>query len=417
MTAIYIGPDLKPNDEGEVQDLIPDVPPTGPADQGGLCHENAHPGATGGSYEAGLVGPEANEMNPSQFFEAQGNFRPSTQVGFPATLVKVAGEFGDESILKWSTCTFSEAQKQWVRIDTQTNITATGPGSETHVGSALFPDVQSKLTLFLGTEVPSIANTIDTDGDGKPDVAIDPSECATITGSADPDDDTTLFPAGIEGISRHPTTDHPELAKNAAFITAGDLAIDPDGAVVDGCAAHDGSNLKEKLERECADGSVGGEAPNFFADDWDGDGCPDWDELDPTFVNGRDPFNPNDCDPDYTGSYTITGTVQAATDGTAGSYFHCIAAIVHTNKGTTNDLDGAMQCYLELDKVGPKSTVPNSSGDGFGNPVIVRFFGESSVTSRRKRGPAAFRPCLSAGSALSLLTIEDSTWLVISPDS
>jgi hypothetical protein len=39
----------------------------------------------------------------------------------------------------------------------------------------------------------------------------------------------------------------------------------------------------------------------------------------------------------------------------------------------------------------------------FGNPAILGSFGEASISSRRKRGPVAFRPCLSVGLALSLL--------------
>ncbi len=38
-----------------------------------------------------------------------------------------------------------------------------------------------------------------------------------------------------------------------------------------------------------------GEPDPVLADDWDGDGCTDWDELDPVAPLGRDPFNPHDC--------------------------------------------------------------------------------------------------------------------------
>jgi len=44
-------------------------------------------------------------------------------------------------------------------------------------------------------------------------------------------------------------------------------------------------------------------------------------------------------------------------------------------------------------------------------------FGESSVASRRKRGPVAFRPRLWAGLALSLLSFTPSRGLVCLPDS
>ncbi|MCH8994429.1 MAG: hypothetical protein IH959_05600 [Chloroflexi bacterium] len=38
-----------------------------------------------------------------------------------------------------------------------------------------------------------------------------------------------------------------------------------------------------------------GEPSPSFNDDWDGDGCSDWDELADPPPDGRDPFNPNDC--------------------------------------------------------------------------------------------------------------------------
>ncbi len=38
-----------------------------------------------------------------------------------------------------------------------------------------------------------------------------------------------------------------------------------------------------------------GEPDPALADDWDGDDCTDWDELDPVAPLGRDPFNPFDC--------------------------------------------------------------------------------------------------------------------------
>ncbi len=41
----------------------------------------------------------------------------------------------------------------------------------------------------------------------------------------------------------------------------------------------------------------------------------------------------------------------------------------------------------------------------FGGLAILGSFGESSVASRRKRGPVAFRPRLSAGLALSMFIV------------
>ncbi len=42
-----------------------------------------------------------------------------------------------------------------------------------------------------------------------------------------------------------------------------------------------------------------------------------------------------------------------------------------------------------------------------GSPAILGSFGESSVASRRKRGPVAFRPRLWAGLALSVLLVTE----------
>ena len=106
---------------------------------------------------------------------------------------------------------------------------------------------------------------------------------------------------------------------------------------------------------------------NPFKRDTDGDGLDDNVEID----RGCDPLDP-DTDNDgiidsdenpgcRTGPYTILATVQAATDGTPGSYFHCIAAINH-DEGT-NDLDGALQCYQDwplLDNAAGPGGVPAS---------------------------------------------------------
>ena len=47
--------------------------------------------------------------------------------------------------------------------------------------------------------------------------------------------------------------------------------------------------------------------------------------------------------------------------------------------------------------------------DNVGSSAILRSLEESSVASQRKRGPVAFRPRLSAGLALSLLSSKRST--------
>ena len=320
ITALYIGPDQKPLDEGGPgADLVPDVPPTLE-----LCQKD---------YADGLAGPEANQMHPFQLYEARSNNRPSTQAGFPAVLTKD----GTESHLIWSACGFSEGEKQWFRIDTDLNITAgTAPGDKSTPPAG--PGGEIVATLHLGTDEPT--DTKDSDGDGKPDVAINPAECATNAG-------TVSFPSQGDTIFRNVTTDFPNEAKNAG------IATDPDGPT-----------KPTKTQSQLPDSADG------LADDWDGDGCTDWDELDKDFVNGRDPFNPNDCNiDDFTGSYSAIATVQAATDGTAGSYFHAIIAIQHDTGDNT--LTGALQVYIDsqlLSNAGPKNPVPTKQDGNPGAP-------------------------------------------------
>ncbi len=354
-TVSYLGPDLKANAEPEdapfpdpaIGDLVADKPPTLLPCQDKVTN--------------GEAGPEANQMNPNTPFNMISNHRPST-VG---TLVADGPDWNLVSI----SCAFSEANKQWVRTETTTRIVNVGPGAKNFgIG-----------TLYLGTKPP--ATGLDVDGDTKIDVAVDAADAATCTNltiGIGPGF-TFPFPFVLESHARTATTDHPEQAKNAG------IAIDPDGAVVDGCAAHViVTNEKEKDEAECQDGSAGGEAPNFVADDWDGDGCPDWDELDKDFINGRDPFNPNDCGVNFTGAYSALVTVTAAQDGTPGSYFHAIVALVHQKadgfvktKYTLLDpiLIGALDPVIVDVAVDPKGT-PNKN---FVAGDFIRFQGQDEV--------------------------------------
>ena len=244
--------------------------------------------------------------------------------------------------LTWSVCFYSEATSVWIRQDYNWVMNIQGPGTK-NFGEQL---------LHLGTTSPP--TTLD-----KPNEATDPSLCDDQPG-------TIQFPSIEEIYQREATTDHPTT--NPADKNFG-IATDPDGP----------NQPKVKGEDQLPDADT-------LADDWDGDGCPDWDELDKnfnhdnTFVtqpagytglnattvpllsgppkfddeqNGIDPFNPNDCDSNYSGISHIIATatpnmtkctgVQSinslpACDGTGVYFFACIAQIEHDKN--KQDLDG-----------------------------------------------------------------------------
>ncbi len=61
---------------------------------------------------------------------------------------------------------------------------------------------------------------------------------------------------------------------------------------------------------------------------------------------------------------------------------------------------GFWQLFQQLANCGTLQT-----SDLFGSPAVLGSFGRSSMASRRKRGPVAFRLRLSAGLALSLFSV------------
>jgi hypothetical protein len=142
-----------------------------------------------------------------------------------------------------------------------------------------------------------------------------------------------VFPSITRTVGRDEATDHPELPANAS------IAPDPNGSEPDLCVPHSLVNPRVNAEDECSDSDA-------LADDWDGDGCPDWDELDPAFVSGSDPFNPLDCDNNLNSvvSMLITGNHNAADLGIAGlvseqpgdgRYVHCLADMQHNKVANT----------------------------------------------------------------------------------
>ena len=163
--------------------------------------------------------------------------------------------------LTYGTCDFSEALGAWIRQESTIDV-------DKGVGKS-----EGAATLFLGTSAPAAQSP--------PGHATDYTTCLT-PGSLS-------FPSVLRSDERDPATDGTPVAP---------VVADPNGAgVVDS-----------------ADG---------LADDWDGDGCTDWDELDDYASldqDGNDPFNPLDCDTNVAGiGFTqVTVTANTANNGLAG---------------------------------------------------------------------------------------------------
>ena len=260
--------------------------------------------------------------------------------------------------LTFSTCSFSEAQGAWVRIDSDTHITKTGKGSANDgVG-----------TLYLGAGAPS-SGGVDTNGDTVIDATTAPTTCAQ-TGFA--------YHFVFTSYGRNARTDHWATSMGLCGTDQACQANIPLGIALEA----DGPNTpKTKGTDQVADTSDG------LADDWDGDGCPDWDELDRGFmaqtpaypplhyppvytwstnpVNGTDPFNPYDCDSNWTSTISLTTTVGHNTATTSpygnGFYFRCLGSVTQDKTGTpTQALAFKLGCYSDT-----TVTVINTS-----NPLV-----------------------------------------------
>jgi hypothetical protein len=259
------------------------------------------------------------------------------------------GQVNGSGILEFSTCGYSEAQSTWVRIDSTTRITKAGKAAGTaNDGYGV---------LYLGADGPAAGHGIDLNGDGVFDAADDGTTCAPGTAFA--------YHFLTKNYTRDARTDFLTNTKNSVLGILADADGPPDG-----------------LGNQVADTADG------KADDWDGDGCTDWDELGKGFkptipltfppvyvknagnnaVSGMDPFNPADCDMNFTSTISMTTTIVHNTNGAAGGtnaigctfvqilgntcppgngqYFRCIGSFSQTKSGS-QPLSYRLGCYAD----------------------------------------------------------------------
>jgi len=373
-TAVtYLGPDLAPQDEPDIgiipADAVPDVIPANvlcaaaatAANAGAELTNTMHPlhdpanqygtrpGSLGrfGTYDAtnnedgggggdcgdGLDNGDSGAFGYDLAQTVSKDVLDTDCYDFP-------GSSPDTMVT--SNCAFAESSTGWSRTDTFSKITVkTAKGVN-----------YGKNVLMLATAAPG--SQVDTNGDTIGDETTAPSTC---TGGL-------AFPSVSESTIREPSTDEPGLAKN----TANSIATDPSGTGL----------------LDTADG---------LADDYDGDGCTDWDELDKGFtgtypvsvtgpVHGTDPFNPADCDQNFNSNIAISVIAGYNTAGTAtvvgnGNYFRCLGDLGDPKGGGTRAVTVRMSCYADsplqvvnsnYTEAGGNSTCPpapaNMCGDG-----------------------------------------------------
>jgi hypothetical protein len=363
-SVTYLGPDLVPDDEGGNvglidRDLIPDT--------------MAAAVGCSAATTAANGGPEKNLMHARHSFTTQYGDRPTDTVEYAkydGTLSEDGAgpnscsdgiDNGDEGTsgysftdpqgdkldtdcydtasaspdtLVFSGCAWSEALAAWGRTDVFTVITGKNP-KDTNYGKSI-------LTLFTDTPTTGL---IDTNGDTIGNVAGDPNECKN----------GLAFPGVIESTAREITTDEPALGKNTGLTT---------------------------------DPSVGDDSADGLADDWDGDGCTDWDELDKNFngdfpvsvtgpVHGLDPFNPNDCDDNLDSNISIFVTViHNAPPSTAGQYFKCLADVSDPKGGGTRDVTLRLGCYSDSTVTVVNSNYTEAGGNDTCPPAPAAMCGD-----------------------------------------
>lgn len=388
-SVTYLGPDIVVGDDSKTGgtalgndtdigtvlingDLIPDTAPAttlcGPATTGansaaeaGTFHARMNfanqygnrPSLTGrfGTYdptnnEDGGAAADCGDTLAGSDPQAEGASGYSlTAIAFDATDTECYDFPGTGAdTIVFSGCTYSEGNASWGRTDVFTKVVNKTPKTVNY-GRSL---------LFLATAVPTTGLS-DSNGDGINDTTSNPNECSGGLG----------FPAVVESMSREITTDQPLSGKNSG------LTADPDTGIV---------------SRDSSDG---------LADDWDGDGCTDWDELDKNFtgsypvsvpgpVNGTDPFNPNDCDTNLDSTMSILTTVirdsSNAFLGTGnGQYFKCIADASDPKGGGTRTITARLGCYSDSTVTVVNSSYPDAGGNATCGPAPASMCGDGKA--------------------------------------
>jgi hypothetical protein len=423
-TVTYLGPDLVPGDDhatggattgndtdegaGVVSgDLIPDVAPA--IVDCATSTTNANTGAEAGTFHARMG-----------FANQYGN-RPSLTLGFGTYDATNSEDGGAASTCGNGTDQASEGGSAYggggIAFDETDTDCYDFPGSspDTLVGSGcayseggaywgrtdVFTKVVNKTAktvnygrtlLWVFTAVPT-TGLIDTNGDGTNDAVGplgDPNECSGGLG----------FPAVSESMSREPATDQGTGGKNSG------LAADPDGSTLG--------------DRDTSDG---------LADDWDGDGCTDWDELDKNFtgsfpvsvagpVNGTDPFNPNDCDTNLDSNISILTTISRDNSnaflGTGnGNYFKCLASFADPKGGGSRTIAIRLGCYSDS----PLTVVNSSYADAGGNATCPPAPSSMCGDGKAGGGPPSAVCLPSAGNCTgAYIDIDTAQYPVVTTD-
>jgi hypothetical protein len=281
--------------------------------------------------------PEANVLEAKTSPQAN-QYRPTTAVAPNGTLRFEGGS------VRYEACVFSPSLGQWVRSDVNLVITdKTHPATNYGVGM-----------LTLGTTSPSDAATVIGDPGRS---SADPTGCKPSgtydstnneDGGAGADCGDTLDNGGdVVADNNDPDcydsgTSEPypfTIEQRTRDITTDNSALNP-GKALDADGPNPGNPVTIPQDPDSNDG---------LADDWDGDGCTDWDELASPAKSAADPFNGEDCDDDYGGIFDVLATVQPAGKTANGSpspgiYIHCIARVDQAG----SNLDTRLACYGDL---------------------------------------------------------------------
>jgi hypothetical protein len=318
-TVTYLGPD------NDAVPQIPDHPPS--ADTCAVKRTN------------GKTDPEANRLEPDVKYAHVTNDRPTAT----ATLT------GNN--LVFTTCEFSEALGVWTRTDVDSHATDKTAQSINYGHATLYLGVSSAPACAphgpeTGTQC---ENAVDDDGDSEVNdgcPAVGAAETGNWCGKNSLNEDNDGATAVNDGCPAVSTTSFGAiLAIHGRADTTDNTVLNPTTP-----ADPDGTAGNPVPFPQPADGDT-------LPDDWDGDGCTDWDELANPAKAGRDPFNPEDCDKNYTGVYNILATAAPATkDGAGnlvpGSYFHCVGRLDHTKTGNPQPIDGAVLCFIDSPALG-----------------------------------------------------------------